>query len=190
MNSETLARAFEPFFTTKEKGKGTGLGLAMVYGFVKQSGGYIDPTSELGLGTSIRIYLPRVEQACRKSEAVIISKESLAGNGTILLVEDDDPLRKLTVCHLQSFGYRVLDAQDAASALAISSASDESIGQSVERGNILEENCHFLPKPYTRANLAQKVREVLEVQPILGMGQSVEKSKHKQGEIHEESCRD
>jgi len=216
MNSETLARAFEPFFTTKEKGKGTGLGLAMVYGFVKQSGGYIDLTSELGLGTSIRIYLPRVGQACGKSEAVVISKESVAGNGTILLVEDDDPLRKLTVCHLQSFGYRVLEAQDAASALAISSASDESIdllltdvvlpkinghalakmliekrpdlrvlftsgytGQSVERGNILEENCHFLPKPYTRANLAQKVREVLEVQPTLGMGQSVEKSKRK-----------
>src|SRR5258708_27892505 len=101
MNSETLARAFEPFFTTKEKGKGTGLGLAMVYGFVRQSGGYIDLTSELGIGTSIRIYHPRAEQVCGKSEPVVISKESLIGNGTILLVEDDAPLRKLTVHHLE-----------------------------------------------------------------------------------------
>ena len=207
MNSETLARAFEPFFTTKEKGKGTGLGLAMVYGFVKQSGGYIDLTSELGVGTCIRIYLPQVEQARGKSETVIIPEESFAGKGTILVVEDDAPLRNLTVRHLRSFGYRVLDAQDAASALAVSSASNESIdllftdvvlpkingralanllieqrpalrvlftsgytGQSIEKGNILEENCHFLPKPYTRALLAQKVREVLEVQPALGLG--------------------
>src|SRR5258707_3363497 len=86
MNSETLARAFEPFFTTKEKGKGTGLGLAMVYGFVKQSGVYIDLTSELGLETAIRIYVPGVEQACGKSEAVGISKKVLAGNRTILFV--------------------------------------------------------------------------------------------------------
>ena len=212
MSSETLARAFEPFFTTKEKGKGTGLGLAMVYGFVKQSGGYIDLTSELGIGTSIRIFLPRAEQVCGKSEPVVISKESLTGNGTILLVEDDAPLRKLTVHHLESFGYKVLDAEDAASALAISSATEESIdllltdvvlpkingralakmliekradlrvlftsgytGQSIEKGNILEENCHFLPKPYTRAGLAQKVREVLGAQPTLGMGQLSEK---------------
>ena len=206
MNSETLARAFEPFFTTKEKGKGTGLGLAMVYGFVKQSGGYIDLTSELGIGTCIRIYLPQVDQVGGKSEPVVTSTESFAGNGTILVVEDDAPLRNLTVRHLRSFGYRVLDAQDAASALAISGASNHSIdllltdvvlpkingralanlllekrpdlrvlftsgytGQSVEKGNILEENCHFLPKPYTRAGLAQKVREVLEGQPALGL---------------------
>lgn len=206
MSSETLARAFEPFFTTKEKGKGTGLGLAMVYGFVKQSGGYIDLNSEPGIGTSIRIYLPHVNQVSENTEPVAISKESLTGNGTILVVEDDAPLRKLTVHHLQSFGYRVLDAQDAASALSISSASAENIdllltdvvlpkvngrdlakmllekrpdlhvlftsgytGQSVERGNILEENCNFLPKPYTRGSLAQKVREVLEGQPASGM---------------------
>lgn len=206
MNSETLARAFEPFFTTKEKGKGTGLGLAMVYGFVKQSGGYIDLTSELGTGTCIRIYLPQVDQVGGKGEPVVISKESHTGNGTILVVEDDAPLRNLTVRHLRSFGYRVLDAQDAASALAISNASNENIdllftdvvlpkingralanlltekrpdlrvlftsgytGQSVEKGDILEENCNFLPKPYTRAGLAEKVREVLEVQPALGL---------------------
>jgi PAS domain S-box-containing protein len=206
MNSETLARAFEPFFTTKEKGKGTGLGLAMVYGFVKQSGGYIDLTSELGIGTSIRIYLPQVDQVGGKGEPVVIAKESFAGNGTILVVEDDAPLRNLTVRHLRSFGYCVLDAQDAASAIAISDASNVSIdllltdvvlpkvngralanlliekrpdlrvlftsgytGQSIEKGNILEENCNFLPKPYTRAGLAQKVREVLELQPALGL---------------------
>ncbi len=204
MSPETLARAFEPFFTTKDKGKGTGLGLAMVYGFVKQSGGYIDLTSELGVGTALTIYFPQVQEQQDQDEPVVISKETLAGNGTILLVEDDDPLRKLTVRHLQSFGYRVLDAQDATTALVISDAAREDIdllltdvvlpktngralakmllekrpalrvlftsgytGQSILSGNILEENCHFLAKPYTRSSLAQKVREVLEVNTTL-----------------------
>jgi two-component system, cell cycle sensor histidine kinase and response regulator CckA len=201
MSPETLARAFEPFFTTKEKGKGTGLGLAMIYGFVKQSGGYIDLTSELGVGTAISIYLPQMERDLEENKSVVISKQSFAGNGTILLVEDDGPLRKLTVRHLRSFGYLVLDAYDATSALAISDATAENIdllltdvvmpkcngralaqmllerrpnlrvlftsgytGQTVGEGNILEENCHFLPKPYTRSSLAQKVREVFEAQ--------------------------
>jgi len=199
MGSETLVRAFEPFFTTKEKGKGTGLGLAMVYGFVKQSGGYIDLTSELGVGTTLTIYLPKMEQRHNEDGSVESSDESLAGKGTILLVEDDAPLRQLTVRLLQSFGYRVLDAPDAASALAISDVTKEIIdllltdvvlpktngralaealqerrptlrvlftsgytGQIVGGGNILEENCHFLPKPYTRSCLAQKVREAME----------------------------
>ena len=218
MSPETLARAFEPFFTTKEKGKGTGLGLAMVYGFVKQSGGYIDLTSELGVGTTLTIYLPQLREQNDQNGPVVISKETHAGNGTILLVEDDDPLRKLTVRHLQSLGYRVLDAQDASYALAISDAAKENIdllltdvvlpktngpalakmlldkrprlrvlftsgytGQSISSGNILEENCHFLPKPYTRSRLAQKVREVLEVQQTLSRSSSVERKSSPEG---------
>lgn len=209
MDSETLTRAFEPFFTTKEKGKGTGLGLAMVYGFVKQSGGYIDVISELGVGTTLTIYLPQMEQPHEEDGPGANSSESFAGKGTILLVEDDAPLRQLTARLLQSFGYRVLDAQDAASAIDISGATRENIdllltdvvlpktngralaealqerrptlrvlftsgytGQIVGKGNILEENCHFLPKPYTRSCLAQKVREALEVQPTVASGLS------------------
>jgi PAS domain S-box-containing protein len=205
MTPETLARAFEPFFTTKEKGKGTGLGLAMVYGFVKQSGGYIDLISELGVGTTLNIYLPRVDQPNPEIERTARPGESLAGKGTILLVEDDAPLRQLTVRLLQSFGYSVIEAQDATSALSISDAVKDQIdllltdvvlpkvngraladmlrekrpmlrvlftsgytGQAMGENNIIGEGCNFLPKPYTRNSLAQKVREVIGSKPVIG----------------------
>ena len=115
-----LPRVFEPLFTTKEKGKGTGLGLAMVYGFVKQSGGYIDISSELGAGTILKIYLPKAGQDVLETESHLVPEAVLSGKGTILLVEDDRPLRQLTVRLLRSFGYQVLEAQDATSALTIS----------------------------------------------------------------------
>jgi nitrogen-specific signal transduction histidine kinase/ActR/RegA family two-component response regulator len=118
MDARTKARIFEPFFTTKEKGKGTGLGLSMVYGIVKQSNGYIDVSSEPGVGTTFDIYLPKVDQAIDTSTSAVASP-SLRGNETILLVEDDPSLRALAVHMLESCGYTVLEASSGADALEI-----------------------------------------------------------------------
>jgi len=119
MDPRTKARIFEPFFTTKEKGKGTGLGLSMVYGIVKQSNGYIDVSSELGVGTTFDIYLPKVDQAVDISTSTAPSA-SLRGSETILVVEDDPSLRVLAVHILESCGYSVLEASSGAAALEIS----------------------------------------------------------------------
>src|SRR3984893_14451701 len=118
MDPATKARIFEPFFTTKEKGKGTGLGLSMVYGIVKQSNGYIDVSSEVGIGTSFEIYLPKVDDAIDIATTSVTSG-SLHGSETILLVEDDPSLRVLAAHTLESFGYKVLEANSGAEALEI-----------------------------------------------------------------------
>jgi signal transduction histidine kinase len=121
--TDVLQRAFEPFFTTKGVGKGSGLGLAMVHGFVKQSGGHIRIYSEVGHGTAVKIYLPRLMQAetASATPAAAISrptdKEAPARSGeTILLVEDNDGVRAYTKSALEELGYRVLEAADAAEA--------------------------------------------------------------------------
>jgi nitrogen-specific signal transduction histidine kinase/ActR/RegA family two-component response regulator len=119
MDPRTKARIFEPFFTTKEKGKGTGLGLSMVYGIVKQSNGYIDVSSELGVGTAFDIYLPKVDQAV-DSSMTVLANATLRGNETILVVEDDPSLRALAVHMLESCGYIVLEASSGAEALKVS----------------------------------------------------------------------
>jgi two-component system, cell cycle sensor histidine kinase and response regulator CckA len=125
MDSETRVRAFEPFFTTKEKGKGTGLGLSTVYGVVKQSGGYIDIESTPGAGTTFKIYLPRVDEEVEKRTQSLAATDRVAtGRETILLVEDEDSLRKLTRATLAQSGYTVLEAKDGADALAISSGHE------------------------------------------------------------------
>jgi len=119
MSPETQAHIFEPFFTTKMVGKGTGLGLSMVYGIVKQSGGYIWVYSELNQGTTFKIYLPRVDQP---AEAVGVEKRPAGvqrGTETILLVEDDTQLRQLTSSVLTHCGYRVLPASGAEEGLAL-----------------------------------------------------------------------
>jgi signal transduction histidine kinase len=95
MDEETKAHIFEPFFTTKEVGKGTGLGLATVYGIVKQSGGYIVTQSEVGRGTTFRIYLPRVEDAEEQGETKRIAAQAAGGSETVLLVEDEESVREL-----------------------------------------------------------------------------------------------
>ena len=109
MDAETRARLFEPFFTTKAKGKGTGLGLSTVFGVVRQSGGTIEVYSERGQGTSFKIYLPRIDQA-----ATIAEKEqahsSRPGHETLLIVEDDEMVRRLVRDTLEREGYRILDA--------------------------------------------------------------------------------
>lgn len=118
MNSETLTQIFEPFFTTKEPGKGTGLGLATVYGIVKQSKGHISVYSELGVGTSFKIYLPAVDQPApvlRVDQPI----EAPRGHGTLLLVEDESALRTLAAKALQRLGYEVLQAGNGLEALVV-----------------------------------------------------------------------
>jgi PAS domain S-box-containing protein len=119
MNAETQARIFEPFFTTKRAGKGTGLGLATVYGVVKQSDGYVWVHSELGHGTTFEILLPRVEQPIATVEPDAPSTRSWKGSETVLLVEDEESLRKLILEILTEDGYAVLEAPNAAAAIEI-----------------------------------------------------------------------
>ncbi len=109
MDEQTQSRIFEPFFTTKEVGKGTGLGLATVYGIVKQSGGYIWVYSEPGHGSAFRISLPMVEALAEGPARVQPREEPLRGSGTILIVEDDASLREVTCEFLKSSGYTVLE---------------------------------------------------------------------------------
>ena len=118
MTPETKARIFEPFFTTKEKGKGTGLGLATVYGIVKQSGGSIWVYSELGQGTVFKVYLPMVSESPAAAEQAKAETGSHAGTETILVVEDEEGVRSLIRLALASGGYKVLESRDAENALA------------------------------------------------------------------------
>jgi PAS domain S-box-containing protein len=197
MSADVRERALEPFFTTKPVGAGSGLGLSMVYGFVKQSGGHIKVYSEPGHGTSIRLYLPRHRAA---ADPVAEQAENVpAGGGeTILLVEDDASVGKMTVRILTGFGYRTIEARDAASALAaldqepdidllvtdvmlpngvngaalvkqvkqlrpkikIMLISGYTKNTILDQGG-LDEGVHFLAKPFPKAELARKVRQVL-----------------------------
>ncbi|MBU5612112.1 cache domain-containing protein [Geomonas azotofigens] len=116
MDQKTRDRIFEPFFTTKEPGKGTGLGLAMVYGIVKQHSGFINCYSELGHGTVFRIYIPRIDQPTR-SESVTVDESVHGGEETLLLVEDDAVIRGMVRELLQDFGYRVITAVDGVDAV-------------------------------------------------------------------------
>jgi PAS domain S-box-containing protein len=118
MSQETLERVFEPFFTTKEVGKGSGLGLSMVYGFARQSGGHVAIYSELGLGTSVRLYLPVAQGD--KTRALAPREEprnAARGNELILIVEDDPFVRSHVIASLESLGYRVMVASDGREAL-------------------------------------------------------------------------
>jgi PAS domain S-box-containing protein len=116
MDPETQAQIFEPFFTTKDRDKGTGLGLATVYGVVKQSSGYITVDSEKGKGASFKIYLPRIEQSVTTHSEVNHTPLTVRGSETILLVEDAEPLRKLAYMFLRDNGYQVLTAADGSEA--------------------------------------------------------------------------
>ncbi|MGA2792596.1 MAG: PAS domain S-box protein [Roseiarcus sp.] len=128
MPPEVRQRAFEPFFTTKPAGAGTGLGLSMVYGFVRQSGGYVQLYSEPGQGTSLRIFLPSASPAQEKREPSAHEADSAPlprGSETILVVEDDPRVRRVAIARLRSLGYQVIEAAKGAAALAILSKHPE-----------------------------------------------------------------
>ncbi|MBI0473941.1 type II toxin-antitoxin system ParD family antitoxin [Sphingomonas sp. MA1305] len=118
MAPEIIEKVFEPFFSTKSEGKGSGLGLSMVYGFVKQSGGHVKIYSEVGEGTTIKLYLPRSVEA-EDVEVVTATGPIVGGTETVLVVEDDDEVRATVVEMLGDLGYRVLKAVDAQSALSV-----------------------------------------------------------------------
>ena len=122
MDAETQAHLFEPFFTTKEPGKGTGLGLATVFGIVKQSNGHIFVCSELSIGTTVKIYLPVSDQPA-EVKAVDTSEESLTGTETILVAEDETIVRDIICRILRESGYKVIEAHDGEYALRILSAN-------------------------------------------------------------------
>jgi signal transduction histidine kinase len=157
MAPEVLARAFEPFFTTKPTGQGTGLGLSMAYGFVKQSGGEIVLKSVPGKGTSVRIYLPRSDADALQPEAVT-DGPLLGGLETVLVVEDEEDVRSTTCAILSALGYRVLEAPDAAAAMAIVES-----GQTID----LVFTDVIMPGPVSSLQLAEAVRDRLPLAEIL-----------------------
>ena len=119
MDEATRASIFEPFFTTKGIGKGTGLGLSTVYGIVKQSGGTIWVSTEIGKGSAFAIYLPRTEEVARKSHPASTASPGHRGTETILIAEDEEGVRRLTTLILQMSGYTVLSASSGAQALGL-----------------------------------------------------------------------
>lgn len=151
MSPEVMERVFEPFFSTKPEGQGTGLGLSMIYGFIKQSNGHIKLYSEVGQGTTIRLYLPRVRQA----EDIVAETDHgpvTGGVETVLVVEDDADVRATVIELLSDLGYRVLKAKDALSALAIVES-----GVSID----LLFTDVVMPGPLRSPDLARKARERL-----------------------------
>lgn len=119
MSPDVRDRVFEPFFTTKEKGRGTGLGLAMVYGFVKQTGGHITIYSEPGHGTTFNLYFPRIDGVTAQASPQVKGTADPHARETILVVEDDERVRRLTITRLKLIGYQVLEASDGPKALDI-----------------------------------------------------------------------
>jgi PAS domain S-box-containing protein len=158
MDAQTVARAFEPFFTTKPVGKGTGLGLSQVYGFVKQSGGHVKIYSELGHGTTVRVYLPRLSGVAADSDP---DEESTLPEGnaeTILVLEDDDDVRTYSVDILRELGYRVLEAHDGPSALRLLERQ--------ARVDLLFSDV-VLPGGMTGAEVAARAREIRPTLKVL-----------------------
>ncbi|MDA8708653.1 ATP-binding protein [Hellea sp.] len=201
MTDDVKSKIFEPFFTTKEIGKGTGLGLATVYGIVQQSGGHLTVDSELGVGTTFRIYLPAVdpndvtEEDLPKAVAVAKKPADLTGQGNILFVEDEASVRLIAAKSLRKKGYNVVEAEDGEEAFEMLEEADEPFdlmisdvvmpgmdgptllkkGRSMlgearivfisgyaeeEFSDLLSEepDVTFLPKPFTLAQLAEKVK--------------------------------
>ena len=198
MDEQTREQVFEPFFTTKERGKGTGLGLATVYGIVRQSNGWIEVSSELGVGTSFKVYLPRIAACPVEEQCEPGSNGEHYGDETILVVEDDAAVRHFTKAILSGYGYHVLEAANGVEALDIArkyvgevhllltdvvlpgiNGMEASVrlkavrpavkvlfvsGYTVDviaRRGVLDAGVSLLHKPFSSAQLASKVREVL-----------------------------
>ncbi len=170
MDEATKARIFEPFFTTKETGKGTGLGLATVYGIVKQAGGFIWVYSEPGQGTSFKIYLPAVDATAERTTAAATTPAP-RGTETVLLVEDAAAVRAVTKQILERQGYTVLEAPDGEAGLRLAQRHRGVIHLlltdvvMVVRHGILESGTAYLQKPFSPESLARKVRDVLDAPP-------------------------
>jgi len=125
MPPEVAGHAMEPFFTTKPVGKGTGLGLSSIYGFARQSGGHLKIYSEVGHGTTVKLYLPRAKAGIATSDSMASEQQELPrGDEVILVAEDNTDLREMAVAHLSSLGYRVVEAKDGEAALATIMGSD------------------------------------------------------------------
>jgi CheY-like chemotaxis protein len=122
-----MARIFEPFFTTKSSAQGTGLGLAVVYGIVRQSGGHVVVRSEPGCGSSFEVYLPRVDETPSSDGLHRVRPKVLRGFETVLVAEDEDVVRRLLKTMLSSNGYKVLEARDGIEALAVYQQSGGSV---------------------------------------------------------------
>jgi PAS domain S-box-containing protein len=206
MSREIVEHAFEPFFTTKELGQGSGLGLSMVYGFVKQSGGHVEIESRPGEGTTLRVYLPPAESEAVEPGARVSSRRSAgiagsAGRGElILVVEDDEHVRALTVGLLERVGYKTIDASSGQSALALLDRVEEialvftdvvlpgemsgpQLARAVQvrrpglpvlftsgysesalgRQEALAPGDEIVAKPFTQAELAERIRAALDV---------------------------
>ncbi|WP_211596200.1 hybrid sensor histidine kinase/response regulator [Paracoccus aestuariivivens] len=151
MSREVLEKVFEPFFSTKPEGRGTGLGLSMVYGFVKQSGGHVSIYSELGQGTTVKVFLPR-SMAEEDREVVMKAGPVTGGTETILVVEDDEAVRTTVVELLTDLGYRVLTAKDPLAGLSV-----------IESGvpiDVLFTDV-IMPGPLTSREMAQRAQERL-----------------------------
>jgi CheY-like chemotaxis protein len=167
MPPEVRARAFEPFFTTKGAGKGSGLGLATIYGFARQSGGNVTIYSEVGKGTTVNLYLPRAKPRAEDGAATAAEPTLDAASGeTVLIVEDDDRVRRLTATRLKELGYRVLEANHGAAALAILAATP---GVEIVFSDLV------MPGRMSGFDLARQVRESYpHVHVILTSGYSAE----------------
>ena len=201
--AEIISRVFEPFFTTKEAGMGTGLGLSQVYGFVKQSGGNVKIYSELGRGTTVRLYFPDSKAAPEATAREQGGEDAPPGQGELVLVVDDNTnLRQLLLNQLVQLGYRTIEAPDPRTALAVldgrsdvkvlladvvmpgmsgDELAQEAIvrhpglkvlltsgfpGRAMESGNSTILKFPLLPKPYRKAALSAKLREVLAATPV------------------------
>jgi hypothetical protein len=182
MPPEVLQRAFDPFFSTKAEGKGTGLGLSMVFGFVKQSGGHVSIATELGAGTTVRLYLPRCHEAQDAPAAGEGDQAVVGGTETVLVVEDNDAVRDIAVEMLSALGYKVLKAHDAVTAMAMVDSgvpvdllftdvimpgpavlfTSGYAENAIVHDGRLDAGLDLLGKPYTRQALAHKIRQVLE----------------------------
>ncbi len=198
MSREVLGQIFEPFFTTKKRGQGTGLGMSTIFGIVKQNNGHVNVYSELGFGTTVKVYLPRYEGE-RLRQTVPKSSGNLAGNETILVVEDDPAILYLCRTILSGYGYTVRTETDPRSAIDFASQKGEGLalllsdvimphmnGEELRQAvqghhpalktlfmsgytadiiahqGILPEGIHFLQKPFTKEQLARRVRQVLD----------------------------
>jgi len=201
MSRDVAQRAFEPFFTTKAPGAGTGLGLSQVYGFVKQSGGHVRIFSEIGQGTTVKIYLPRFTGALPEEEPAEKTVPDAHGQETILLVEDDPGVRSYSVEILRELGYRVIEADSGATALRRlqlhdsivllftdvglpdmtgRQLADEALKRrpglkvlfttgyarnAIVHHGRLDSDVEMIGKPFTYADLAAKIRSVIDETP-------------------------